>query len=296
MSDLFTIARKNGSGAIIWSDDQKRYIAYKYQQEDDTIKHLAEEFSVRPESIRALLRKMRIEITNKKIRNFPRNSHFFSDIDTPEKAYWLGMFYSDGNVGSNDNNIRLALKDKEHIEKFQRAIGAINNKILEVTDTRFSHICYRYDLSLRDKQLHDDLIKWGVMPNKSYLLFGLPQLFSPSLMRHFIRGYFDGDGGLSYSIENERYCISFTGNKMFLEELRHYLNRDKLSLQKNTVSEITYQFKLNGRQQVLSFLDWLYADTDDSIRLNRKYDKYIELSNYPALHARTTKQWVWPAL
>lgn len=78
------------------------------------------------------------------------------------------------------------------------------------------------------------------MPNKSYLLFGLPKISSPTLMRHFIRGYFDGDGSLSYSIAKERYQVSFTGNKLFLEELRHYLNRDNLSLQENSVSKITY--------------------------------------------------------
>ena len=68
MTNLFTIARKNKSGAISWSEDQKRFIINEYQVKDNTLKTLAKMFHVRPESIRNLLRKEGIKITNKKIR------------------------------------------------------------------------------------------------------------------------------------------------------------------------------------------------------------------------------------
>lgn len=93
---------------------------------------------------------MKIEITNKKISNYPRISNYFTNIDTREKAYWLGMFYADGCVHSNSNEISIGLKDQEHIEKFKQAIGAINNKITIVQDNRFDKPCMRYDFSLRD--------------------------------------------------------------------------------------------------------------------------------------------------
>ena len=299
MNNLFTIARKNDSGAIIWSEDQKRFIIQEYQDNNNTIKALSEMFHVRPESIRTLLRKENIEITNKTIRNYPRNSYFFQTIDTPQKAYWLGIFYSDGTIEKHGNQIALGLKDKEHIDKFKQAIEAINNKIIKVIDNRFSKICYRYDFTIRDKNLHDDLLKQGVLPNKSYELFGLPVLPS-HLMHHFIRGYYDGDGGLSYSIREplskSTFCVSFTGNKQFLTELKSYLNKDKISLAQNSLSKITYQFSMRGRQQVLSFLKWLYTNSDETIRLDRKYNKYIELLNYKATHPRTRKCEVWPTI
>jgi len=37
----FTIARKNGSGAIVWSEDQIRYIISEYVDKDKTLKELA---------------------------------------------------------------------------------------------------------------------------------------------------------------------------------------------------------------------------------------------------------------
>ena len=300
MTNLFTITRKDGSGVIIWSEDQKRFIINEYQNKNNTLKAIAEMFQVRPEAIRNLLRKENIPITNKQTQKYPRNSNFFDVIDTPQKAYWLGMFYADGCVKKN-NQITLGLKDLEHVEKFKQAIAAINNKIITIEDKRLNKIYYRYDFTIRDKQLHDSLIKQGVLVNKSYENFGLPQLLNLSLMRHFIRGYYDGDGGLTYKINYDcpsksHFKVSFTGNQQFLNELKCFLNRDKISLQQNSISKITYDFSISGRQQVLSFLSWLYQDSDEFTRLDRKYNKYLELSSYEAPHPRTRKCEVWPTI
>lgn len=255
-------------------------------------------FNTRPESIRNLLRKEGIAITNKKMRHYPRDSHYFDIIDTPDKAYWLGMFYADGTLQKNTNQLAIYLKDKEHIEKLKTALHALNHKIIEVTDTRFNNLCKTYGFTIRDAGLYNGLLNHGVMPNKSYELFGLPKINNINLMRHFIRGYYDGDGGLSYSIREPYYrstfTISFTGNKQFLEELKTLLGLERLRLSQNSISKITYQFTISGRQQVLSFLEWLYQDSTDAIRLDRKYNKYIELLNCPAHNPRTSKMRVWP--
>ena len=221
--DLYTIARKPGTGAIIWSEDQKQYISTEYVEKDRTLKELAAEFQVQPQSIRNLLRKMNITITNKKTKNYPRFSNYFSNIDTCEKAYWLGLFFADGTVSSKTNTIALGLKDKEHVEKFKNAIGAINNKISEITDNRFTEPCLMYDFSIRDQQLRQDLINWGCIPNKSYA----EELHIPEIPKEyiwdFIRGYFDGDGSIHWSDTNNRYTISWTGNKYFLQDIRKNL-------------------------------------------------------------------------
>lgn len=267
----FTIARKNGSGAIVWSEDQIRYIISEYVDKDKTLKELAQQFQTQPQSIRNLLRKQNIEITDKKIRNYPRNSHYFDNIDTREKAYWLGVMFSDGSVGAKNNVVALALKDLEHIEKFRKAIEASANKITTVTDNRFSQQCIYYRFSIHDSGLKQGLIQNGCIPNKSYELFHYPNIPS-EFDWDFIRGYFDGDGSLGFS--NNKYRISFVGNKQFLEDLKIKLGKPKLSLCQNSVSKITYELKICGVKDVERILSNMYNNVSEHICLKRKYEIY----------------------
>ena len=280
MNNIFTIARKNGSGAINWSEDQQRYIIHDYVKNNNTIKNIAKDFNVRPESIRNLLRKNNILITDKKTKDYPRNSMFFNNIDTEDKAYWLGIFYADGNVSSEGNTIQLNLKDEEHVEKFRNAIMA-KNKITTVIDNRFTEQCLTYHFSIRDSQLHSDLIKYGVLPRKSYLQFNIPKL-DDNLMPHFIRGYFDGDGGLFYS--NNKTIITFTGNKQFLDDLKSYLKIDNVKLEQNIKSKITYCLRLTKKDQVNNILNYMYLNSSPNNRLDRKYNLFLSLTGASPLN------------
>lgn len=263
----YTIARKKGSGAIVWSEDQIRYIIEEYTVKDRTLKELSEEFKVQPQSIRNLLRKQKIEITNKKIKNYPRNSNYFEKIDTPDKAYWLGMMFSDGSI-TKERQVNLELKDEEHILKFQKAIGAKNHKINIIKDQRWSKECVCYKLGLRDQKLAEDLKKYGCVPNKSYIQFDFPNIpeeFYPD----FIRGYFDGDGSVYFT--NNKYKLSFVGNDIFLISLKKILNKPNLTLCQSSVSKITYDLKICGKKDVIRILHYMYDNSTPETRLDRKY-------------------------
>ena len=51
------------------------------------------------------------------------NLNYFEEINTPEKAYWLGFLAADGYIVGNELNIQLEKKDKEHLRKFSNAIN-----------------------------------------------------------------------------------------------------------------------------------------------------------------------------
>ena len=93
MSELFTIARKNG-GAIAWTDEQVAYILDKYLNENYTLKQLGQEFGCSYGTIRAVLNKHTVQSRGNK-EGYPRNEFYFNKIDTEEKAYWLGFLYAD---------------------------------------------------------------------------------------------------------------------------------------------------------------------------------------------------------
>lgn len=276
----YTIVRKNGSGAIIWSEGQKRYIISEYVNNDRTLKSLSEEFHVRPESIRNMLRKENISITSKKNVGYPRNSDYFEEIDSSEKAYWLGMMLSDGNVGK-DNSINLSLKDREHIEKFKKAIGAINHKITVVEDNRWEKSCFSYCFSMKDKKMAYDLAQYGCVPNKTYINFNFPQIDN-AYIYDFIRGYFDGDGSIYYS-KDGRCKLDWAGQKNFLQDLKIVLQKENISLCQNIKSKLTYSLRICGQKDILRILHLMYDGSTEDIRLNRKYEKALYFFSTSAL-------------
>ena len=269
--NLYTIARKKRTGAIIWSEDQKQYIVHQYVQEEKTLKELSLEFQVQPQAIRNLLRKMKIQITNKKIKNFPRNSNYFDIIDSSEKAYWLGILFADGTVSSKTNTIGLNLKDLEHVKKFRKAINAENNKISKVEDKRFSKQCLMYYFSIRDKKLHDALIKLGCVSNKSYVKeLHMPKDIPDQFKWDFIRGYFDGDGCIAWSTSKNHYYISWVGNQYLLQDIRKICNKENISLNQNIKSKITYEFRISGQKDIKNILLNMYKNATENTSLNRK--------------------------
>lgn len=102
--------------------------------------------------------------------------------------------YADGYVSSSSTNynIELALKesDYEHLEKFKKFLNT-RNKISYRCNTK------SYKITINNKKLHSDLVSKGCYPNKSLIItFPHADIIPDDLLRHFVRGYVDGDGGI----------------------------------------------------------------------------------------------------
>lgn len=262
----FELKRQNRK--ILWESGQIDYILKAYEMGTSLIQ-LGKEFSCSKDAIRTLLVNNGIKIKTRSER-YPRDSAFFNIINTPEKAYWLGFFYADGCVAaptaSNPNLIELASKDKEHLEKFKQAIKANGHKISSaiLRDKEY------YQFNIQDQQLHNDLISHGCIPQKSNILMTIPDI-PEELFGHFLRGYFDGDGSINYDASRDVYRISFvSGSLPYIEDLRHKLQVDRLSISisnGNTLSIV-------ARNDVYRILKLIYDDSEEQIRLNRKYKIY----------------------
>ena len=279
MSDLYTITREKG-GVIAWTDEQVAYIINKYLNENYTLKQLGKEFNCSYPTIRNLLNKHKIKSRGNK-QGYPRDEFYFNTIDTEEKAYWLGFLYADGCVHSNNYEISVNITDKEHIEKFKTAIKAFNHSITEIQDKRFQNAKTLYQFSIKDKQLHQDLIKWGCIPQKSLLINKIPNI-PRDYVSHFLRGYFDGDGSLHYLRGTNNYRISFVGTKDFLNDIQKELQTN-VSLQSNIAGK-AYVLQIAGRRQIERILNYLYNNSKENNRLNRKYQKYLDCLDWAHRH------------
>lgn len=128
---------------------------------------------------------------------------YFRAIDTEPKAYWLGFLYADGCVTDSGNvNLSITAKDAEHLEKYRRALQAEHPTESRTTVGGFKgyeDMAYAtVKIRIFSPEMRDDLIRLGCPPRKSATLaFPSVEQVPIHLRRHFIRGYFDGDGSIN---------------------------------------------------------------------------------------------------
>ena len=180
-----------------------------------------------------------------------RNSNYFESIDSRDKAYWLGIMYSDGCVCKRANgsySISLEMIDKEHVEKFRDAINAVNHKVLTVHHKNYDNAKLSYAIHIYDQKMAVDLIKLGCVPKKSFCLSSIPNI-SREFIYDFLRGFIDGDGCICYNNRNDSYAFKLVGaSPLFLKEVMKILEIDRLSL--NKCSKTSYQVTSTKRDDI----------------------------------------------
>ena len=95
-----------------------------------------------------------------------------------------------------------------------------------------------------------------------------------SLIRHFIRGYFDGDGCLGITLTRNSPFFEILGTKHILNSISKYLFVNKIYSNHN--SKYTYILKYSGTKAVVA--SYLLYD-NATIYLDRKYKKFLGLQN-----------------
>lgn len=183
---------------------------------------------------------------------------YFNEINSTEKAYWLGLLWADGWISSN-NTIGLGLIDKEHIEKFRNALGA-NQKIQE--DDKF------YRIQIGSRKLINDLINLGFSSTKTFD-DSLPPLEKEDYQRAFVRGLFDGDG--HFEEKRMRLTSSSEGR---LKKLKEWIGYDSTVFERG---DGVYTLQTSVKYKFNIFC-WLY-NTDGfetKPKLERKYKSWKE--------------------
>ena len=202
----------------------------------------------------------------------------FDVIDTEEKAYWLGFMYADGYVSKDRKTVELSLMgaDVEHLQKFATFLHHRDG--VRIGTSKYNGKTFsRCRLILTNSHFNEALVKLGCIPNKSLILkFPDITIFSSEeLIRHFIRGYVDGDGHVGIS-QNDYSRFEIIGTLEFLDGIKHYFpNLFTMAYYKNKrkINTNTYFLSITGKKAA-EFGDILYKDA--SIYLQRKYDKFIK--------------------
>ncbi|WAX16506.1 hypothetical protein LC76P1_00069 [Lysinibacillus phage LC76P1] len=215
-------------------------------------------------------------------RRYKVNHDFFDNIDTEEKAYILGFSYADGYVTKSGDakyfGIAISTEDSEILDKINRAMDSNYEIKNYMTKENGKYKSTPYSrLLIRSDKIFDDLSKHGVIPKKTNIITR-PKI-RYDLIRHFIRGYMDGDGSIIMTKKLE-FTFSLLGTDDLLLYISEYLLENDLissinKLGKRKDEQIVSYIRYGGNIQAQKILDHLYQDS--TIFLDRKYNRYIKL-------------------
>lgn len=188
------------------------------------------------------------------MKKFKLNENYFDIVDTEQKSYWLG----------------LQKRDLNHIKLFKNHLSC---------DKTIYHNLNNCVLRLESKHMCESLIKLGCIPRKSLILkFPTEEQVPNHLLRHFVRGYFDGDGS-AYLQAGKECCKICSGsfdflysmNQIFLKELNIVRPIERSSLTCNC-----YHIRWIKRGYVKSIRDYMYDNSN--VYLGRKFNILSEVN------------------
>lgn len=211
----------------------------------------------------------------------------FESIKNETEAYIMGLIMSDGWVTSNRQiGIRLNIKDKNVLYKIASYFSEnINLK-------KSGNFCL---FKISSCEAFYNFKKYGITTNKTYDNLRIPEM-NEELIRHFIRGYFDGDGTI-YIDRNFLIYNICSINEEFLIQIQNVLSNNGIysSINKEVRKgkkmfvvdhycqdcKNMYRLFIRRKSELIKFHEFMYDKS--TIFMERKYNKYrdnIELTKY----------------
>lgn len=223
-----------------------------------------------------------------------------ASISTEHEAYILGFLYADGfvtgkykngkyySVGSSiSSKDRQILNDIHAIFILHGYVSHISDRLSTCNGKQYPTVQWR----IGNVNLVQNLISIGISPNKTYedssrVFDNVPT----ELKRHFVRGYFDGDGSICHGkYENKRRIKIISLNKSLIYAIDKWIidnvelnikSHSRVDFQDGKYPRITY----SGNPNCKKIGELLYRDS--SIFLNRKKDAFDQI---PELFVKKSK-------
>lgn len=203
---------------------------------------------------------------------------------TDDVAYFLGFFFADGNINRKVARIDIQRRDEYLLKEFVETIQ-INNPVMRKSPTYLYKGEKRSSLSssliIYDKGFVNFLENYGITPNKTFTL-KFPTNIQEHLVRHFVRGYWDGDGTINISkrvgIRDMNIAVC-SASKPFIESLRSWLEDNSVRCGQFYSANNAHTFRVSTKNNnVHNFYKLLYSD--ENICLERKRRSLEEILDY----------------
>ena len=250
-----------------------------YQSGDTNLDQILENHGISSTAYYKFVKKFENNLPTEKIK-YSVNSNYFNEINSADKAYWLGFLYADGFNSNSYLQVAICSEDVNHLRKLRKALGSTH-------PIRYYPQDNTVRITISDKKISTDLNEAGCIRNKTYCGHFpgwtiLPRIY----IRDFVRGFFDGDGTINKIIRQEVTSANSIQRK--IDKLAFTIHLERMA--KSLIEAISimcgvkanlyyyephnkYEVYIQGQDNVRKFLDCIYKEA--SVYLDRKYAQYL---------------------
>ncbi len=202
-------------------------------------------------------------------RKIALNEDFFQEIDTHEKAYWLGFLLADGHIPKMAAvRVELQASDREHLVAFLQSLKSDSRIRESVRQLKGSENRSVWTIVCSVKMKNDLLVKgWQEFKKRGDLRIveDVPTHLKPSLLR----GLFDGDG--CFMAERATFVDAHLSVvHWFQEELVRASREIKRSPVTPNPRGTSYVVKWSGRARLQAVVNHLYSTPGPHLRRKRE--------------------------
>ena len=202
-----------------------------------SFKKVCEDLNVAESTVIKILKKYKVE-TRKDAGQFLRvynlDETILKNIDTFEKAQFLGLIYSDGSLSKYNKNISIRLRedDKDYLDNWRinflksnkplgytytpKMVGPITGKVYD--RTLGTNI-----LDISSISIYKDALTLGLCPNKTKANLQMPNI-PEELKIAFILGLFEGDGSVSFNLKNKVKSFTIACQENMGVDIKQYFD------------------------------------------------------------------------
>ena len=176
----------------------EKKVCQDYQTGNYSSRELGIKYSLSKTCILKILERYNIPKVNRRLVNNNLDVHYFDNIDTEEKAYFLGFIFADGSISNDEFFLDINEKDIEMLLRIREEIHS-NCKIT----TRKKGNSMMSRIAIKNKVFCSSLSQYGIIENKTKMTSHLPVEKIPKIFyKDFLRGLIDGDGWVIKTKQN----------------------------------------------------------------------------------------------
>ena len=245
------------------SKETKEALVKEYKERPVTTEYIADRYHISMPSVGKILSQYHVKVWSKaKLFSPDLDEHYFRNIDSHEKAYFLGLITTDGcvfwkNARCAFLRITLHKRDKHILEQFMAAVKC-NTKLVYRENKN------TWTATVSSTEMVRDLEKYGIHPNSSFTQTFCTDI-SERYLPDYLRGIMDGDGSYGFytrprrNVHKKRVHLC-SGSKVFLELLishicsRLTLTSPMVRKEKNHNLFYIYWHRNDDLETIISFI------------------------------------------